>query len=222
MISGYVREAQLLFKNKDHPYYNIPFEIAHICVRFYYLIIGWDSDKCGQGLTISGLDGNIVTVDTYDMSAGYTVYHDKWYHSQLEGFVRFKAKVNKLDDDQDLYIGFASFDDIVNNGFYTVLPPRISYALQGDADLWIGNSGVSAKPVMDNAECIEEQDIIELILHLTELKILFCKNGGEKRVIFQGIESGSDIRYKFAVTFYFANVEDSVTILEVEDCTCEK
>ena len=72
---------------------------------------------------------------------------------------------------------------------------------------------------MDNAKRIQEHDIIEFTLHLTELKILFCKNGGEKREIFQGIESGSDIRYKFAVTFYFANVGDSVTILDVVDCT---
>ena len=140
IISGYIREAQLLFKNKDNPYYNIPFEISHICINFYHLIIGWDPDKCGQGLTISGLDSNIVTVDTYDDDAGYTVYHDKWYHSQLKGFVRFKLKVNKLYDEQDLYVGFASFDDIVNNGFYSV-HPRISYALQGDADLYIGNIG---------------------------------------------------------------------------------
>ena len=216
-VFGFIRETQAGFNVVDNPYYNIPFGINHICLTFYYSNIGWDSNKCSDGLVISGLQDDTVTVHSTSTD-GYTVYHKHWYHSQLKGFVNFKIQVGQLSDEGDGYFGFASCDNIINGRFYSE-PEKPNYALQGNDSLWCKFEVEDDSIVDENGDTLEQGDQATFTLNLSESKIYFAKNGGEKKAIFENIESGNDIKYKFAITFFYPHPGDNVTITDVEDFT---
>ena len=129
IIYGYLREVQQLFDEIDNPYYNIPLAINDICLEYYHSNIKWDPEKCGSELIVSGLQQNTVSTPINSLSKDWTVYHTNWYHSEWNGFVRFSVKVEKLKSNLTLFIGFASFDDIIDFKFYSEME-RINYALQ--------------------------------------------------------------------------------------------
>ena len=137
IVSGYIREAQALFNETNNPYYNIPFAINHICLIFYYQSIAMDKNKCGKYIKISGFEENTASFNTdkgdFDAS---TVYHSNWYHSQWKGYVTFGVKIEKLKETGGLFFGFASSDDIIDNGFYRN-KTKVSYSIQSNACLWV-------------------------------------------------------------------------------------
>ena len=72
----------------------------------------------------------------------------------------------------------------------------------------------------DNASVLEEGDKATFTLNLSESKIYMSKNDGDEKVIFPRIETGEDIKYKFAVAFRRnADKGNSITITDVEDLT---
>ena len=102
-VSGYIHQAQSLFDGIDNPYYNIPSAINHICLCFYYINIGWDKKKCATGLEISGEQQNTVTVGSkIAADKRKSVHHKVWYHSQSKGIVKFRIKVWRLNNVQNL------------------------------------------------------------------------------------------------------------------------
>ena len=197
-VFGYIREAQSLFNGMNSAYYNIPFEINHICLSFYYSNLGWDQEKCGSGLVISGLQENTVTLGKKAEYIDRTIYHKSWYHSQWKGKVSFSIKIDKLNDEQFvLFFGFASFDDIIDPKFYGE-QGKINYALQCVGNLWVKYEKCQTSAVNQNAKLLQQGDEATFTLNLSESKIYMANNGLEEKVIFKNIETGEDIQYKFA------------------------
>ena len=71
---------------------------------------------------------NIATINGLDA----TVYHENWYDSQMKGEVIFTMEIGELPS--NLFVGFSSFDDIVDGCF--VNDTRLNYFIQHDGDLW--------------------------------------------------------------------------------------
>ena len=188
-------------------------------MSFYYSNIGWDTENCPSGLEISGSQENIVTIKK-SSNPGYTIYHKNWYHSQLKGFVSFKIKIGRLQSRTDGYYGFASCNNIIDGRFYTN-EKQSCYALQGNTCLWAKWNVTDDSNIDENAETLQQGDEATFTLDLTEAKIYLSKNGGQKKAIFQNIETGEKIKYKFATTFFTAYSGDFVTITDVEDFTSE-
>lgn len=223
MIYGYIHEAQDLFKSIDTPYYNIPEEICMICLAFYYMNLSWDSSKCGSGLVVSGLDDNTVTVEESGIDKDWTVYHKYWYHSQWKGSVIFTVKIEKLTASYKLFFGFATFDDVIDWKFYGETE-RLNYAVQGDGDLWVKfqNHRSNDNVVFKNGVSFQTHDQVRFELNLSTKEIYMGKNGESKKVIFKNIDTGDNIRYKFAAAFHYlgdVKLGDSVTITNIDDQT---
>lgn len=217
-VFGFIREVQLLFNDvTDNPYYNIPFGINCICLSFYYLHIGWDKQKCDKDLVISGLQDNIVTVAA-ENRAGATVYHINWHESECKGKVTFTIKLIKI---SDFFVGFSSFDDLIDDCF--VNDERLNYGLQSDGDLWVEDISSHHSIIEENRMILElkKNDEVAMTLDLDQKEIYISHNKGDKIRLFENIETGPNIRYKFAVSFYWANYGDSVTITDIQDCTYE-
>ena len=216
-VYGYIREAQQSFINTHSAYYNIPDAINNICLSFYYSFLGWDSTKCGSGLIVSGLHEDTVTVkdENYDC----TVYHRQWYHSQSKGFVKFRIYINALIISSTLFVGFATFEDPIDECFVHH-DEELAYVLQCDGDLWVKLDHWHKSSVSSNATSLKGGDEAIFTLNLDESKIYISKNGDKPRVIFQNIENGEDIKYKFAIgVAHGPDMGAAVTIRDIEDYT---
>ena len=227
VVYGYIREAQQsLFNGVSSAYYNIPDGIKHICLSFYYANLGWDRNKCGSGLTISGVQENTVTVEQPGEHKDWSVYHKYWYHSQWKGYVTFSIRIEKLCSKYKLFFGFPSFDDIIDYKFYGN-QAQINYAFQCDGDLWVkfGCDEEDNFIEEENSSFLEQGDEATFTLNLDESNIYMSKNGGKEKVIFKNIEKAENIKYKFAAAFHYSeqvDVGDSVTITDIQDFTYQQ
>lgn len=219
-VNGYLRESQSMFSNEiDNPYYDISI-VSNLILMFYYSMNGWDTDKCGQGLSISGLHENTVTVgDIKGFVAERTVYHTQWYHSKERVCVSFTVKINKIaGDSHNLFFGFASFDDIIDGKFYGD-EKRINYAFQCNGYLWIKYQNEHPSIMMHDFYTmkLKEGDQAKFTLNLCDAKIYFSRNNEAEKVIFQNIEIAEDIRYKFAAAVFYPGTGDSATLVDVQN-----
>lgn len=81
-----------------------------------------------------------------------------------------------------------------------------------DGDKWIqGESQTLSSRMDDDPIALEESD-----------EAVFTLDLNESRIYITNIKKGEDIRYKFAATFYVACAGESMTMLDVEDCTLKQ
>lgn len=73
--------------------------------------------------------------------------------------------------------------------------------------------------LQENGSALREGDQATFTLNLSESKIYMSINGKQEKVIFQDIEKGEDIQYKFAIAYYCPIFRDAISIIDIEDST---
>eukprot|EP01084_Bolivina_argentea_P073220 132866_1 len=210
LVFGCMREWQSLFDDENNHYYNIPDLVIHICLAFYHNSIGFDKNKCGSGLKISGTYQNTTTCmnsRTKHSTFDNTVYHTQWIPSMSNGYITYKLRINKLHNQYTMFIGFASTDHIIDYKFYSNTTD-INYALQACGTGWVNYGRRSNKPHLT------EGNIVSFTLDLTNSRItLFDQN---LHICFDNIEKHKETKYKFAVAFHDSYENDSISIVDIE------
>ena len=93
--------------------------------------------------------------------------------------------------------------------------------IKGDGDLWIrGSMSHDAEVQIDKkSRSLKEGDEAIITYNIDEAKIYMRRNDELEGMIFQNIETGKDIEYKFAFGVMSPKPGTSVTIIDVEDLT---
>ena len=135
----------------------------------------------------------------------YTIVHVLLFHINETVMYQFP-----------LTISCYALNDYVDDGFYRN-DKQPSYAIQSDGILWFKFIWKT-----ERGDKLQEGDEIQFELNLDKLNIYMAKNGENKKMIFENIDTCEDIQYKFAVAYFLPRIGDAVTLTNVEDLTFQK
>ena len=184
-VIGYLRE-----KEKEIAIINIPSMISYLCLQFYF-----------HGEYFSIHTGNIH-VSSDKMSATLKtkvspypwVYGKIWIESLSNSIATWTFKINGL----LMKMGISSSEDSDERPYYHFF--NIGHSFQHDC---------KHQPPM-----FAEQDIMKLTLNTTKGTITLQKNEEDAIEMFENIQKGQDIKYKFGVALF--NRDNSITLIDFD------
>ena len=203
-VSGYIRESHNSFKSDEYTLFQtIPSEIPLLCTLYYHFsdyfeIPGNNVSVSDDGKTLS-YNGEGWQNTTYSSliikSMDNYIYNWKFQHTKAINFFIGIAS-NKTETD-------IPYDEVPNSKFYCFC----TYCNTKNSHKLGGFTSIEKK--------MSWNDVNEVGLEINLRKKQFTiYNDNEREVIFDKIETGKDINYRFAVTFYDKNAQFSMLKFE--------
>ena len=199
LVFGFIRES----------YHDlIPDLVGYTCLLFYACLSLFEENLHSKNLELSGFDKNTVTKISNDYSYQDAAYTTEWIPSDTKQVYKWKIRNNGpglsligiISDRHHQCIN----KDIDADGCYLITSSGILYENGGSS------CGVISR--------IRRGHIFTLTLDLNAKEIRGYIDEHTEYVLFDEIETGTDIKYKLALSMRDVNASLAVTLEKDYDC----
>eukprot|EP01084_Bolivina_argentea_P104656 187398_1 len=204
LVYGYIRKNEKLLNGLNIIYSNMPELVMYICLTYYY--IGHYFEKLPTCLKAhTELTNGQTTIWKIDLDKclNNAVYGNEWINSNAKTKYIWTIKANRSRSYGGIGIGIVSNKHHQNIDFDW--DDKFSYYCSNGGYLAINGIKTS-----ENGAEYTTDDVFSFILDLNEKCIYYHVNGNKKQILFQHVETGEDIKYRFALSLFY--LHDSVTV----------